>query len=167
MGRVDHSAFQGKDRRMVEMDGAILRSLERFIGQLVQETWADLTRSLNGPSTPMDFSGIHRLGAPRLVPYLDQPGIFLVFGPLPEVRILHLGASQTSMHDSLNSRLIPGPEWSWEWRWETESSPVPTYAACAAMQDSWTLVPAMKTLLGRYIAPLQAACEDSGDSAFV
>jgi hypothetical protein len=71
------------------------------------------------------------------------------------------------MHDPLNSSLIPGRDWSWSWRWETEPSPVPTFAACAAMQESWTLVPAMKTLLSRYIAPLQAAYGDSGESAFV
>jgi hypothetical protein len=87
-------------------------------------------------------------------------------GPLPEVQILHLGSSQKSMRDALNSRLIPGPEWSWGWRWETEANPIPTYAACAAMPDHWTLVPAMRTLLGRYMAPLQAAYGESGESSF-
>jgi hypothetical protein len=146
---------------MSEMDGAILRSLERFVGQLVQGTWEDLTESLGTPCDPLDFSGIHRLGAPRLLPYLEQPGVFLIFGPLPEVRILHLEASQTAMHGPLSSRLIPGPEWSWGWRWESDTSPLPTFAACAAMGGHWTLVPALKTLLARCIAPLQAAYGDS------
>jgi len=167
MRRELFSSPRTEDRRMSEMDGAILRSLERVVGQLVQGTWDDLTTSLGIRGKPLDFSGIHRLASPRLVPYLEQAGVFLVFGPLPEVQILHLGASQTAMHGPLSSRLIPGPERSWGWRWESETNPIPTFAACATMEDHWTLVPAMNTLLGRYIAPLRSAYGDLGGHSVV
>ena len=149
------------------MDGAILRSLDRFIGQLVQSTWQDLTASMKMDAEPLSYSGIFPLGAPQLGPYLDQPGLFLVFGPLPEVKILHLGASQTSMRLPMNSKLIPGPEWSWGWQWVSENSPVPTFGACVTMEGNWTMVPALKTLLGRYLAPLQATFGGPGrDTSF-
>lgn len=151
------------DRRMSEMDGAILRSLDRYMGQLIQSTWQDLVSSLGVQRDPLDYSGIHPLGSAGLSPFLEGPGIYLVFGPLPELRILHMGGTQGPIHTALSSKLIPGPEWSWGWRWETEASPVPTFAACIAMGEAWTFIPAMKTLLGRYVAPLQAAYGETGD----
>ena len=150
---------------MSEMDAAILRSIERCTGQLVQSTWQDLVSTLGIHGDPLDFSGIRPLGSPQLLPYLERPGLFLVFGPLPEVRILHLGAAQSPMHGALTSKLIPGPEWSWGWRWETEANPIPSFAACIAMEDTWTYIPAMNTLLGRYLAPLQAAFGGAGDQS--
>lgn len=153
---------------MLEMDGAILRSLDRFVGQLVQNTWQDLSETLRIEANPLAYSGIFPLAAPQLGPFLDEPGVFLVFGPLPEVRILHLGASQTSMRSPLTSALIPGPEWSWGWRWESESNPVPTYGACVPMQGHWALVPALETNLARYLAPLLQAARGGlgGDPSF-
>jgi hypothetical protein len=149
------SSIQKGDRRMSEMDGAILRSMERCVGQLIQSTWEDLVSTEEIHRDPLDFSGIHPLGSPCLLPYLEQPGLYLVFGPLPELRILHLEAARSTMHGALTSKLIPGPEWSWGWRWETDTNPIPTFAACVAMEDAWTYIPAMKTLLGRYLVPLQ------------
>lgn len=148
---------KGDDRRMMEMDGAILRSLDRFTGQLIQTTWQELATSFGAEEEPLDYSGIHPIGSQSLLPFLQSPGVFLVFGPLPELRILHLGASQTRMYTSLTSKLLPGPEWSWGWRWDSSSTPIPTYAACVSMDRNWTMVPALETLLGHYLAPLQAA----------
>lgn len=155
---------RGEDRRMSEMDGAILRSLDRILGQLVHDTWRDLasTLSLDG-KTPPGYSGIHPLGAQELKPFLERPGLFLIIGPLPEVRVLHVGSSQTAMGRSLSSKLIPGPEWTWSWRWETSRNPVPTYTACISMEGSLPLVPAMKTLLARYLLPLQSAYLGPGE----
>ena len=151
------SPFQKGDRRMFEMDGAILRSLDRFIGQLVQSTWNDLTSTLGIDRNPPGYSGIHPLGASQLKPFLDHPGMFLVFGHLPELRILHLGASQSAIRGPLTSRLIPGPDKRWTWRWESESNPVPTFACCVSLEKNWTLVPALRTLLAQYLAPLSEA----------
>ena len=150
------------DRRMSEMDSAILRSLDRLVGQLIQSTWQDLSVTMGIQTEPLNFSGVHPLGAARLVPCLDRPGVFLIFGPLPEGRILYLGASRTSMHTQLNSALIPGPDWSWGWRWDSESHPVPTFAACVSMDQNWSLIPALKSLLAQYLAPLQSAHEGPG-----
>jgi hypothetical protein len=154
-----------EERRMFEMDGAILRSLERCVGQLAQSTWQELASTLDIHRDPLDFSGIHPLGSPRLLPYLERPGLYLIFGPLPEVKILHVGAAQSSLQGALNSKLIPGPEWSWGWRWETDSNPIPAFAACIAMEGSWTFIPAMKTLLSRYLAPLQSDFGGAGEHA--
>jgi hypothetical protein len=157
------SSSSKDDRRMSEMDSAILRILERLVGQLIQNTWQDLTSSLGIDGEPLDFSGVHPLGAARLVPYLDQAGVFLIFGPLPEVRILHLGASRIAMHTLLNAALIPGSDWRWGWRWEAEPSPAPTYAACVSMEDNWSLIAALKSLLAQYLAPLQSVQKCPGE----
>jgi len=161
------SPFQSGDRRMSEMDGAILRSLDRFYGQLIQSTWRDFTSTLGIQRDPLDYSGIHPLGAVHLTPFLERPGLFLVFGPLPEVRILHLGASQVAMREPLNSKLIPGPEFGWEWKWEAEPSPIPSYVSCVSMESNWTLVPSLKTLLAHYLAPLQSAYRDHEETPFI
>ncbi len=167
MPRDELSLFQTTDRRMSEMDGAILRSLDRFIGQLIQSTWKDFTSTLRIQRDPLDYSGIHALGSPRLVPYLDRPGLFLVFGSLPEVRIQHLGASQTTIRGPLNSKLIPGPDFTRGWRWDADSTPIPSFAACVSMEANWTLVPSVKTLLAQYLAPLQAAYKDHEETPFI
>ena len=153
---------------MSEMDNAILRILDRLLGQLIQSTWQDFNSNIGIGAEPLNFSGVHTLGAPRLVPYLDRPGVFLVFGPLPEVSVLHLGASKTAMRSKLNSALIPGPDWSWGWRWNAESNPLPTFAACVTMDEHWSLIPALKTQLAQYLAPLQSVRRGRGEeSAFV
>ena len=155
---------RGEDRRLSEMDGAILRSLDRILGQLVHDTWSDLASTLDlDNQSPPGYSGIQPLGSPELEPFLRKPGLFMVIGPLPEVRVLHMGASRTAIGGSLSSKLIPGPEWTWSWRWETLPHPVPTYAACVSMEGSLTLVPAMKTLLARYLLPLQSAYQGPGE----
>jgi hypothetical protein len=156
------SSSSGEDRRMSEMDSAILRSLDRLVGQLIQSTWQDLSTTMGIETEPLDFSGVHPLGAARLVPYLDRPGVFLILGPLPEGRILHLGASRTAMHTQLNSALIPGRDWSWGSRWDSESHPVPAFAACVSMDENWSLIPALRSLLAQYLAPLQSVQESPG-----
>ena len=92
--------------------------MDRFIGQLIQSTWRDFTSTLGIQRDPLDYSGIHPLGGVQLTPFLERPGLFLIFGSLPEIRILHLGASQAAMRGPLNSKLIPGPDLGWGWRWE-------------------------------------------------
>lgn len=162
-----HTPFQLPDRRMSEMDGAILRSMDRFIGQLIQSTWQDFISTLGIRRDPLDYSGIHRLGADRVEPFLDQPGLFLIFGPLPEVSILHLGASQATIRGPLNSKLIPSQDVGWGWRWDSESNPIPSYVACISMEANWTLVPSIKSLLAHYLAPLQAAYQGHDETPFV
>ena len=156
------SSSSGEDRRMSEMDSAILRSLDRLVGQLIQSTWQDLSATMGIETEPLDFSGVHPLGAHRLVPYLDRLGIILLFGPLPEVRILHLGGSRTTMRTQLNSALMPGTDRGWGWWGDSESHPVPTFAACVAMDENLLLIPALRSLLARYLVPLQSVQESPG-----
>ena len=156
------SSSSGDDRRMSEMDSAILRSLDRLVGQLIQSTWQDLCATMGIETEPLDFSGVHPLGAARLVPYLDRLGVILLFGPLPEVRILHMGGSRTTMRAQLNSALIPGPDRSWGWRGDSESHPVPTFAACVAMDENLLLIPALRSLLAQYLVPLQSVQKSPG-----
>ncbi|MGD8360766.1 MAG: hypothetical protein PVJ04_05000 [Gemmatimonadota bacterium] len=162
MLRYLRSSSSGNDRRMSEMDTAILRSLDRLVGQLIQSTWQDLSATMGIETEPLDFSGVHSLGATRLVPYLDRLGVILLFGPLPEVRILHLGGCRTTMRAQLNSALIPSPDWSWGWRGDPESYPVPSFAACVAMDENLLLIPALRSLLAQYLVPLQSVQEGPG-----
>jgi hypothetical protein len=160
--RRDLLSSSGDERRMSEMDSAILRSLDRLVGQLIQSTWQDLSATMGIETKPLDFSGVHPLGAARLDPYLDQLGVFLLFGPLPEVRILHLGGTRTVMRTQLNSALIHGPDRSWRGRGDSESYPVPAFAACVAMDENLLLIPALRSLLAQYLVPLQSVQESPG-----
>lgn len=152
-------------RRMSEMDSAILRSLDRLVGQLIQSTWQELVDSLQSDADPVDFSGVHALGGAGLVPYLDRPGVFLIFGPLPEVRILHLGCSRTAMHSLMNLALISAPDRHRSWDREVATSVVPTYAACVCMEGNWSLIPTLSSRLAHYLAPLQSVQKGSGGVA--
>lgn len=165
MGRHALHPLRKRDRRMSEMDGAILRSLDRLMGQIVQSTWQDLTASLGITGEPLDWSGIHPLGAAELTPFQERPGVFLLFGPLPEVRILHLAHAQGPIREPLAPMLICGQERNGAPVWGSPSNPVPTFAAFISMGEYWALIPALKRRLAQFLAPLHSVLAGRGAEA--
>ncbi len=125
------------------------RSLNRFLGKLVGDTWRELARNLGGHRAYPEYSGICPLGDPKLLPFLDQPGVFLIFGPAPELRILFLGSSQAPLSAAVFSRISRDPASGFRWRWEGSTTHSPTFIACIAMEEEWTLIRPFKTLLAR------------------
>jgi len=138
-----------------------VESLNRFLGALVRDTWDDLDRALRITENFPDFSGILPLGDPTLTPYLNKPGVFFVFGPLPSLPLLHVGASRGPTGFVLRSRLEERPEGGYGWRWEGRSETPPTFAAIATMEDYWAFAPPLRNLLARRLGEESSETSDS------
>ena len=132
---------------MVICPSDLFEDRNRLLSETVQTTWEELSEALSVSKRDPEFSGILSLKDPRLLPFLQKSGVFLVIGPMPELPILHVGAAQGPMGRNLWARLEPDSFSGFVWRWEEESDPPPTYAACIAFDASSGLIPSMKTLL--------------------
>lgn len=126
-----------------------LRERTELLEILTRESWNELSSSLEEKGPPPEFSGIHSLRDPLLLPFLELPGVFLILGPTPDFAILHIGAAQGPMGRKVWARLQPLSLGRFAWRWEAESDPAPTYAACIVFSGNWGLIPAMKALVTR------------------
>lgn len=124
-------------------------TLNRFLGGLVRETWDDLDRALRITENTPDFSGILPLGDPALRPYLNKPGIFFILGPLPDLPLLHVGASRGPTGFVIRSRIEERADGGFGWRWETRSDQPPTFAAIATMEEYWAFAPPLRNLLAK------------------
>ena len=124
-----------------------LEDRNRFLAERIQEAWEELSHTLSVVGRDPEYSGILPLKDPKILPFLEKPGVFLVIGPTPDLPILHVGTAQGPMGRNLWARLVPASLRGFVWRWEEESDPAPTYAACIAFDEGWGLIPSMKTLL--------------------
>jgi hypothetical protein len=123
--------------------------LNRFLGEMVRESWDDLDRALRITESSPDFSGIVPLGDPSLRSYLNKPGIFFILGPQPELRLLHVGASRGPVGFVIRSRIEKTPDGRFGWRGETPSEHPPTFAAIATMEEYWAFAPPLRNLLAQ------------------
>lgn len=139
-----------------------VENLNRFLGSLVRETWDDLDRALRITESSPDFSGLLPLGDPALRPYLDKPGIFFIFGPQPNLSLLHVGASRGPIGFVLRSRIEARPEGGYGWRWESRSEEPPTFAAVATMEEYWAFAPPLRNLIARRLGE-SPSNPDEGD----
>jgi len=120
---------------------------ERLLGNCLKNSWRELAFALAGNEEQPEFSGIISLADPKLLPFLEKPGVFLIIGPEPSLPILHVGASQGPISGSLWARLEQTPGEGFVWRWEELSDPPPTFAACLTFERGWGLILSMKTLV--------------------
>lgn len=138
---------------MTQSERSVLESMGRFLSELIVEAWGEFAakRGIRNPAPR--FSGIIPLTDPSLLPFLDLPGVFLVLGPLPEISLLHLGASQNSIGEALWIRIAPDLGQGYSWRWEEGSSAPPAYVACVALEGGLDFIPPLHTLLARRMGP--------------
>jgi hypothetical protein len=141
-------------------EGITVEAVNRFLGAMVKDTWDDLDRALKITEDLPDFSGILPLGDPSLRPFLNMPGIFFIFGPLPTLSLLHIGASRGPIGFVLRSRIEEYPDGRFGWRGENRSEPPPTFVAIATMEEYWAFAPPLRNLLARKLG--EGPVEDSG-----
>ena len=117
-----------------------LRSLDRFLGTLLEESWRELSGNLGGNRGELEFSGILPLGDSGLLPFMDKPGVFFLLGPTPSLAVLALGRSQAPMSWAISGKVSFLTGRSSQNDGERAHGSVPTYSACISMEDQWNLI---------------------------
>ena len=128
-----------------------LRSLDRFLGKLLDESWREISENLGGNRGRLEFSGILPLGDAGLLPFMDQPGVFLLLGPAPSLTVLTLGSSQAPMSGAISAKVSYLAQGLGCGRDGTVNDSTPMYAACISMEEEWNLVRPYWALLNRRI----------------
>lgn len=128
-----------------------LRSLDRFLEKLLHESWREISDNLGGNRGTLEFSGILPLGDPGLLPFMDQPGVFFLLGPVPSLTVLTLGLSQAPMSGAISAKISHLAGRSSYGGNERGYGGAPTYAAFVAMEDEWNLIRPYWALLNRRI----------------
>ncbi len=126
-----------------------LESLSRFLWARIREAWKALNASPLKSRDYPQFSGILHLSDPRLLPYVDHPGVFLLLGPPPRYPILHLGACQGPLWPALTGKVKRRGDGSYEWRGEETEATRPDYVALAVLEEAWPLAEPLRERLAR------------------
>ena len=128
-----------------------LVSLDRFLAKLLEDSWLEISGNLGGGRGRIVFSGILPLKDPWLIPFMDKPGVYLLMGPIPDLRIMAIGHSQAPMASAVIGRVdqfIGGKTGSGG---KEAGKSEPSYLACVSMEEEWTLVRPFWALLTRRI----------------
>lgn len=133
-----------------EEDLVKVRSLNRFLRKLLEESWREICANLGGDRAALKYSGILPFGHPGLLPFMDQPGVFILLGPAPSMSILNIGYSQAPQGSALSSKVAyfkdPGGGGDGE-----STISTPTFAACVSMEEEWSMVRPFWAFLNRRI----------------
>ena len=143
--------FRSPREEIPEEDLSKLRSLDRFLEKLLHESWREISDNLGGNRGTLEFSGILPLGDPGLLPFMDQPGVFFLLGPLPSLTVLTLGLSQAPMSGAISAKISHLAGRSAYGGNERGYGAAPAYAAFVAMEDEWNLIRPYWALLNRRI----------------
>jgi len=129
-------------------DISVLMSLDRFLKKRLEDCWQELSNNLGGNRGRLEFSGILPLGHPGLLPYMDQPGVFLLLGPTPSLPILTIGYSQAPLSGAISAKTSYLIERQGA---AAANASTPMYTACISMEEEWSLVRPYWALLNRRI----------------
>lgn len=134
-----------------EEDLVKVRSLNRFLGKLLEESWREICANLGGDRTALEYSGILPLRHPGLLPFMDQPGVFILLGPAPSLSVLNIGYSQAPLGGALSSKVAYFMDLNGGRRIRESTISTPMFAACISMEEEWTMVRPFWALLNRRI----------------
>ena len=130
-----------------------VETLDRLLCHILAESWAAFSVAWCAPGRPPRFSGVHPLGSRALLPYLEAPGILLIFGPRPGLPLLEMVEAIEPTGIALWARVREGQDLAYSWRPAGGCSLPPRFAACISLGGQWAFSPFLKTHLLRLLQP--------------
>jgi hypothetical protein len=129
--------------------GSALRSLDRFLGKLLYDSWKEMSQNLGGNRADITFSGILPLNDPGLAAFLDKPGVFILLGPTPSLEILAVGRSQAPIAAAVGGKVSHIAARAPYGTAAEGNSTTARFLACVAMEEEYHLIRPFWALLNR------------------